>query len=106
MVNLVKIHGNWCGPTWTGGQKVDAKDYQGNWNGPAIDALDRACRTHDKACGSRGDIGCCTRDDTKLVRAALAIANNPINIIFKPTLSMKARAVATGISIASTTRRC
>ena len=106
VINLVKIHGNWCGPGWTGGQSVDAQDYTGSWSYSAIDKLDRACRTHDKECGSRGDIGCCTRDDKKLIATALKVANNPINILFKPSLVTKARAVAAGMTIASTTRRC
>jgi hypothetical protein len=103
---MVKIHGNWCGPGWTGGQKVDAQDYTGSWNARAIDSLDRACRAHDKACASRGDKGCCSRDDAKLVRRALQIAANPINIIFKPSLAGKAAAVATAMNIAQQTRRC
>ena len=106
VVNLVEIHGNWCGPKWTGGQKVDAVDYRGSWSYPAIDSLDRACRAHDKRCASRGDKGCCSRDDAKLVRTALKIAANPINIIFKPTLAAKAAAVATAMNIAQQTRRC
>ena len=64
----------------------------GSWSYPAIDKLDRACRTHDKECGSRGDVGCCSRDDNKLIVAALKVANNPINILFKPSLVTKARA--------------
>ena len=106
VINLVKIHGNWCGPGWTGGQSVDAQDYTGSWSYPALDQLDRACRTHDKECGSRGEIGCCSRDDKKLIVAALKVANNPINILFKPSLVTKARAVVAGMTIASTTRRC
>lgn len=106
VINLVKIHGNWCGPGWTGGQKVDAQDYQGSWNSKAIDSLDRACRAHDKACASRGDKGCCSRDDDKLIRAASKITSNPINLIFKPTLTYKAAAVITAMNIAKITRRC
>lgn len=106
VINLVKIHGNWCGPGWTGGQNVDAQDYTGSWSYPAVDKLDEACRRHDKSCGSRGDVGCCSTDDNKLIVAALKVANNPINIIFKPLLVTKARAVAAGMTIASTTRRC
>ena len=64
---MVKIHGNWCGPNWTGGQKVAAEDYTGPWDGPAISKLDEACRSHDKSCSS----GKCSRAaDTRLIRAA------------------------------------
>ena len=106
VVNLVKIHGNWCGPGWTGGKKVDAQDYTGSWNARAIDSLDRACRAHDKACASRGDRGCCSRDDAKLIRAANRTAANPLNLVLKPTLVTKALAVASAMSIAQLTRRC
>jgi len=106
VIYLVKIHGNWCGPGWTGGQKVDAQDYKGSWSYPAVDKLDAACRKHDKACASRGDKGCCSRDDAKLVRVALKESLNPINIIFRPGYAAKAAAVANGINLASLTRRC
>ena len=106
VINLVKIHGNWCGPSWTGGQKVDAVDYTGSWNARAIDELDRACRAHDKACASRGDKGCCARDDEKLIRVAAKISSSPLTILFKPTYAYKAAAVATAMNIAKITRRC
>lgn len=106
MINLVKIHGNWCGPSWTGGQAVDAQDYTGSWNAKAIDSLDRACRAHDKACASRGEKGCCSKDDGKLIAAALKTASNPVNILLKPSLVTTALAVAAGMEIASLTRRC
>ena len=65
--DVVKIHGNWCGPNWTGGQKVSADEYTGPWDGPAISKLDEACRSHDKSCST----GSCTRAaDTRLIRAA------------------------------------
>jgi len=100
---MVKIHGNWCGPNWTGGKNVSASKYRGSWNARAVDKLDRACRTHDKGC-SKG--GCCAADDAKLVRAAMKVALNPINMLFRPALVIKAQAIATGISIASGTRSC
>lgn len=65
--NLVKIHGNWCGPNWTGGQRVSAQDYTGPWDGPAISPLDQACRAHDFA--SRGGKTPRTAD-TALIQAA------------------------------------
>ena len=64
---MVKIHGNWCGPNWTGGQRVAAKDYTGPWDGPAITPLDEACRSHDFACAQGG---CSRKADTELIRAA------------------------------------
>jgi hypothetical protein len=67
VISLVKIHGNWCGPNWTGGQRVAAEDYTGPWDGPAISPLDEACRSHDFSC-SKG--GCTRAAHTALIRAA------------------------------------
>ena len=64
---MVKIHGNWCGPNWTGGQRVASTDYKGSWDYPAIDALDKACRAHDLSC-SKGS--CSRKADTALITAA------------------------------------
>jgi len=64
---MVKIHGNWCGPNWTGGQKVAAEDYKGPWDGPVTSGLDACCAAHDKSCSS----GSCTRAaDTRLIKCA------------------------------------
>lgn len=65
---MVKIHGNWCGPNWTGGQKVSAEDYQGNWNYPATTPLDEACRDHDRNCFENN--GCTRAGDARLIAAA------------------------------------
>jgi hypothetical protein len=67
--NSFVVHGNWCGPGWTGGLKVTATDYDshgGDWDYPAIDRLDAACRDHDKACVG----GCETKDDLTLAKEA------------------------------------
>ena len=122
MVNLVKIHGNWCGPNWTGGQRVPADEYTGPWDGPAISPLDEACRSHDKSCSS----GQCSRAaDTKLINAArkriLSAADqlwmtvqlaNPFlpnkkrkEINARITESQDAELVVTGIEIARIFRR-
>ena len=67
---MVKIHGNWCGPNWTGGRRLTAQEYDErglDWNGPVISPLDEACRSHDFSCRS----GECTRaGDTRLIKAA------------------------------------
>jgi RHS repeat-associated protein len=47
---LVAIHGNWCGPDWTGGQKESyskARDVNGYYKNP-IDPLDSFCQKHDR----------------------------------------------------------
>ena len=44
------IHGNWCGPNWTGGQEEEyskTKDVGGHYR-PPVDSLDAACEIHDK----------------------------------------------------------
>ncbi len=65
--SLAKIHGNWCGPNWTGGQNVAAEDYKGDWNGPVTTPLDAACRAHDLDTAQHGPN---KKGDTKLIKAA------------------------------------
>lgn len=67
-VHLAKIHGNWCGPNWTGGKNVSAQDYKGSWNAPCSTKLDCACRAHDKDCSHPK--GCSKAGDTRLIEAA------------------------------------
>lgn len=97
-VNLVKIWGNWCGPDWTGGQRVSAQDYQGSWNYPARDDLDRACRRHDRDCAHPD--GCSRSADAALISTALRVAANPINRIFRPGKTTAAQVIAAGITAA------
>lgn len=41
-------HGNWCGPGWTAGQYKDAKEATfEDFDVPAVDELDKICKTHD-----------------------------------------------------------
>jgi len=47
---LKKIHGNWCGPNWTGGQTepyIPSNDTPGHY-APPIDYVDIPCSKHDK----------------------------------------------------------
>ncbi len=47
---LKKIHGNWCGPNWTGGNKepyIPSLDQDGHY-APPIDHVDIPCMHHDK----------------------------------------------------------
>jgi RHS repeat-associated protein len=44
---LVKIHGNWCGPNWTGAKKEEYNPYQRDNYTKPIDNLDTACQVHD-----------------------------------------------------------
>ena len=124
--NLVKIHGNWCGPNWTGGRKLSAEEYAArgySWDSPCTDALDCACRNHDRACSHSK--GCSKAADTKLIKAAqklqlselerivqLGIVANPfsskssrIKAEKKLNLDSTAGMVESAITLARLTRR-
>ena len=75
LIPVVRIHGNWCGPNWTGGQRVAAEDYQGNWNGPVDSPLDAFCRSHDRDCAENN--GCTRAGDTRLIEGAESRILNP-----------------------------
>lgn len=97
---LVAIHGRWCGPNWTDGRNISARDYRlqgGDFKSPCVDSLDCACREHDRACSGRG--GCTAAGDRRLAAKAQWIA------ITNPRLRNVAQLVASGIALASITRR-
>jgi len=105
VVNLVKIHGNWCGPNWTAGRRIDALTYKeqgGQFDEPCIDKLDCACRKHDRDCADPR--GCSRKGDSQLIKTALAVSLNPANRLFNPSLADKAALIAAGITAARTTR--
>jgi len=93
---MVKIHGNYCGPNWTGGKALPANDPRVDWSVMPTDSLDRACMNHDLSC-SKG--GCTAADDRRLARKATMIG------IFNPRLAPIARAVAIAMWTASLSRR-
>ena len=99
---LVRIHGNWVGPNWTGGQNVSAEDYTGSWDYPAVDWLDRCARTHDKQCA---DGGCSASADRRMIKCIDKWFSNPFNPILHPRMSRLALSVREGIRLASYTRR-
>lgn len=43
-----RYHGNWCGPTWTGGRVESYNPDHESLYKPPDDALDSACENHDK----------------------------------------------------------
>jgi hypothetical protein len=44
----MRAYGNWCGPGWSAGQYKDAKELTAeDYDIPAVDALDQACKDHD-----------------------------------------------------------
>jgi len=103
VITLVKIHGNWCGPNWTAGQKIPAKKLKkSRRNFKCIDKLDCACRDHDI---SIKDDGPSFRSDQNLQRAAQNIIDNPLNAIVNPLMYAKAIAVRDVFSIRKFTHR-
>ena len=85
----MRIHGKYCGPYWTHGRNVPAKDYDLYPEVTPIDRLDAACQAHDKDC-SQG--GCSQKGDLALRDVALAVA------VSSP--DMRLRATATFIALA------
>lgn len=100
---MVRIHGQWCGPNWTQGKTQPANAPGVDFTAPCDDALDCACRSHDKDCSHPK--GCSSKGDQKLIEVALKEALNPINRLFRPGYADKAAAVAAGIRLAQITRR-
>ena len=97
---LVAIHGRWCGPNWTDGRRISAREYKlagGDFTGPCVDALDCACREHDRGCS--GPSGCTRRADARLAAKAQWIA------LTNPRLRNVAQLVSSTIALASITRR-
>jgi len=92
---MVRIHGNYCGPNWTAGQRRPAKDIDKLPYVPPTDALDRACLDHDRDC-SQG--GCSKKGDLKLRNTALLVA------FTQPRLREVALLVAAGMTAAARTR--
>lgn len=102
---MAKIYGNWCGPNWTDGRPISARDYLlagGDFKDPCIDNLDCACRAHDKDC-SHPD-GCSAKADRKLVSIARDVLDNPFNRLFRPKKYAAASIIVPGITLASFTR--
>ena len=76
----VKIHGLWCGPSYTAGKHIAAIDTPDSaWDEVgATDKLDQACKLHDWNCkqdnAKFGD--CSQKTDQKLINAAHEIATS------------------------------
>lgn len=100
---MVKIWGNWCGPNWTGGQRVSAEDYKGSWSYPAIDDLDAACAKHDKD-ASHAD-GPSKAADDRLLKVARKISVNPIERIFRKNKVKASDKIIVAITAARFTRK-
>ena len=44
---LIAVHGNWCGPNWTGGHKYPYSPHPDGYYEKPTDGLDTACQVHD-----------------------------------------------------------
>lgn len=98
---MVRLYGRWCGPNWTDGRNISAREYLlsgGDFKSPCEDRLDCACREHDKSCS--GASGCNSAGDRTLARKAAWIALTTTNPIEKQA----AKLISSGIFVASLTR--
>ena len=101
MQEIVRIHGNWCGPNWTAGQKKPAKDLTlRDRDVRCTDKLDCACKVHDIDVYERG--GRTEGSDVRLSNVAIRIAYD-----FKQprALRRKALLVAYGMLLGSSSRK-
>jgi len=69
-----------------------------NFNGPIVDNLDAACRSHDKDCAHPD--GCSRASDLKLIRAAWPYTFD----VMDPNRAYAAKGIMTAITLASFTR--
>jgi hypothetical protein len=95
---MVRIHGNYCGPNWTGGKAYAAADKRVDWNVPCVDRLDCACKNHDRDCAHPQ--GCSSKSDRILVRQAARVRTFSRDKV----LRAKAEAIIIAITTASYTR--
>lgn len=49
-VSADRIYGNYCGPDWCEGRKVDERDC--GFSAQSVDGVDACCFEHDRCCGS------------------------------------------------------
>lgn len=90
---MVKLHGKYCGPNWTAGKVLAAKDATAkDFKVKPVDDLDAACRIHDLDINKRGNS---FKTDQKLETKARRIANSPR---YTPKLRAKALFVAESMS--------
>ena len=98
---MVRLYGRWCGPNWTDGRNISARDYLlagGDFKSSCKDRLDCACREHDRACSGAG--GCSASADRRLARKAAWIALTTTD----PLEKQAAKLISSGIFVASLTR--
>jgi len=85
---MVKIHGNWCGPNWTAGQKKPAsKILTTDLSIPCLDKLDCGCKQHDISIAMNGPS---FESDERL----RIVAAQEALMIHKPIYAAKAKSIA------------
>ena len=86
---MVKLHGKYCGPNWTAGKVLAAKDATAkDFKVKPTDDLDKACRLHDLDINKRGNS---FTTDQKLEDRAMRIAKSAR---YSPSLRAKALLIA------------
>lgn len=92
---MVKLHGKYCGPNWTAGKVLAAKDATAkDFKVKPVDDLDAACRIHDLDINKRGNS---FTTDQKLETKARRIAKSP-----RYSAKIRARALVIAESMART----
>jgi len=72
VLRMARIYGAWCGPNWTAARAIPASGY--DWTiDPrpfALDALDEACKDHDRVYGTKTSKSARRRADIRLKHIA------------------------------------
>ncbi len=97
----VKVHGNWCGPNWTGGHKESYSHEHGSYRSlagpyydPPVDAEDAVCEKHDQCYAVCRDNYSCDQGSR---RDCMAICDWGLVIQMPPTVT--GTTIATGIAL-------
>lgn len=99
---MVRLHGKWCGPNWTANQRKPAKDAtKRDRMVSCSDSLDCGCKRHDL---DIADSGPSFESDTRLMRKAQTIINNPLYAITNPRMYAAAFVVRDAMSVVRWTR--
>jgi len=97
----IRIHGNWCGPNWTGGQEGTYLPGLNQFYKSPVDAVDAVCEEHDKCyygcrsgfpCSQRSRQGCMRQCDYWLVAE--------LNLMRGPTAALIMHGIAIGNAFA------
>jgi len=60
---LVEIHGNWCGPDWTGGRRHPYRPASPGYYLPPTGYTDAACERHDKCFSTCRELNKCDKSN-------------------------------------------